>query len=34
MSDVRFWVTRYLDEGWSPIPIPPGEKHRAPTTGR
>lgn len=26
MSDVRFWVKRYLDEGWSPIPIPSGEK--------
>lgn len=26
MSDVRFWVRRYLGEGWSPIPIPAGEK--------
>lgn len=26
MSDVRFYVNRYLGEGWSPIPIPAGEK--------
>lgn len=26
MSDVRFWVNRYIAEGWSPIPIPKGEK--------
>jgi uncharacterized protein DUF5906/bifunctional DNA primase/polymerase-like protein len=24
--DIKFWVKRYLDEGWSPIPIPAGEK--------
>lgn len=24
--DVRFWVNRYTNEGWSPIPIPAGEK--------
>jgi hypothetical protein len=26
MSDSRFWVRRYLAEGWSVIPIPRGEK--------
>ncbi len=24
--DIQLWVKRYLDEGWSPIPIPAGEK--------
>ena len=26
MTDVRFWVQRYLSEGWAPLPIPNGEK--------
>lgn len=26
MTDVRFWVQRYLSEGWAPLPIPAGEK--------
>src|SRR5690242_13590616 len=25
-SDSRFWVRRYIGEGWSVIPIPPKEK--------
>lgn len=24
--DIKLWVKRYVDEGWSPIPIPAGEK--------
>src|SRR5262245_28682900 len=26
MSGTKFWAARYKGEGWSPIPIPKGEK--------
>jgi hypothetical protein len=26
MGDSRLWVGRYMAEGWSVVPIPPGEK--------